>query len=125
MTKKQFKILRLLTVIILSITIGVAVNEDIPYIPPLAILISALLIQFSYRKVDEIVADERDYKLAGQAARASFAVTTLALTALGGGLLAYSTNDPIYYRPGYLVLWIVCFMLVTNTISYLYYQKKA
>ena len=124
MTKKQFEIIKLIIVVGLSVTIGIAVVKDISFITPLAIIISALLIQILYRRVNEVTADERDYKLGGQAASLTLKISILIITALGGGLLAYSINNSTYYRPGYLLLYIASSMMVVNTISYLYYQKK-
>jgi len=124
MTKKQFKLYKLIIVVCLSIVMGIAVAKNISFIPPLAIIISALLIQVLYRRVNEVTVDERDYKIAGQAAIISLRITALGITALGGTLLAYSTSDPAYYRPGYLLLYIASFIMVVNVISYLYYQKR-
>lgn len=124
MTKKKFKIIKLFIVMALAITIGLAVDYNIAFIPPLAIIISAVLIQFFYKQVNEVTADERDYKLAGQAARFTLVIITLGLTILGSTLIAYSSTNPVYYRPGYLLLYIVSTIMVVNIISYLYYQKR-
>ena len=124
MTKKQFTFFKLAVVITLSIAVALAVNYNIPYIPPLAIIISALTIQLLYRRVNEVTVDERDMKLGGEAAIMTLRIVSLALTILGGTLLAVSTTNPAYYKPGYLILYIVSFILMVNIFSYLFYQKK-
>jgi len=124
MTKKKFEIIRLFIVIAMTIAIGISVVEGISFIPPLAMVISAGIILILFRRVNEVVADERDYKIGGQAARITFNITATALTALGGSLVAYGVKDPYYYRPGYLLLYLVTFMLVTNIFAFLYFQKK-
>ena len=124
MTKKQFTIIRLVIVILLSISMGVAVNQGIAFVPPLAMVLSAGIILLLMRQVKEVIVDERDYKIGGQAARVTFNITAVALTALGGALMAYSVRAPEYYRAGYLLLYLVTFMLVVNIFAFLYYQKK-
>ena len=124
MTKKQFTFVRLFIVICLSVSIGLSVQFGYAFVPPLAIIASTALVLFMMHRVKEVMVDERDYRLGGQAARLTFNITTVALTALGGSLMAYSVNHPEYYRYGYLSLYLVCFMLVVNIFSFLYYQKK-
>ncbi|RLC38137.1 hypothetical protein DRH27_02995 [Candidatus Falkowbacteria bacterium] len=124
MTNKKFKIIRLFIVITMTIAIGIAVNRGIAFVPPLAMVLSAGLILLLFKRVDEVVVDERDYKLGGQAARITFNITATALTGIGGSLVAYGIKNPYYYRFGYLLLYLVTFMLVVNIIAFLYYQSK-
>ena len=124
MTKKQIKIIRLVIVIVMTIAIGVSVNQGIAFVPPVAMVLAAGIVLFMFRQVKETVVDERDYKIGGQAARITFNITAVSLTALGGGLMAYGIKDPDFYRFGYLILYIVTFMLVVNIFTFLYYQKK-
>jgi len=124
MTKKQFKIIKLIIVAALAIIMSLAVNYNIAFIPPLAIIVSAVLIKILYKRVKEITVDERDFLLAGKAARLTLVFTILGLTILGSSLLAYSTTNPIFYRPGYLLLYITSTIMVVNIISYLYYKNK-
>jgi len=124
MTKKHFEIIRLIIVILMIIIIGIAVNKGIAFIPPLAMVLVAGIILFLFRQVKEVTVDERDFKVGGQAARLTFNITAITLVALGGALMAYGVSDPYYYRFGYLLLYIVVFMLVVNIFSFLIYQKK-
>ena len=124
MTKKQFTIIRIFVVICLSISIGLSVQFGYTFVPPLAIIIATALVLYMMHRVKEVMVDERDYRLGGQAARLTFNFTAVGLTALGGSLMAYSVNHPEYYRYGYLTLYLVCFMLVVNIFAFLYYQKK-
>lgn len=124
MTKKQFKFIKLAIVILLAISVSTAVNYKIAYLPPIAILISVVLIQIFYRKVNEVTADERDYQIVGKSARTTLTISTLALAILGSSLLACSTINPAYYNLGQLSLYIVCGIMIINIISYAYYQRK-
>ena len=124
MTKKQFKIYRLVIVVILATVLGLAINQDISFIPPLAIIIAALAVNTMYRQVNEVVADERDYKLAGNAARMTLSIGLIVLTVLGGALVAFGNNDPCIDKIGRILLYVVCFLLVFNIFAYLFYQKN-
>ena len=124
MTKKTFEKIRIIIVIILAITLGVSVTIEISFIPPLAIVMAAFSIHYLFRRVNEVVADERDYKLGGQAARATLNIVSISLAALGTGLVAYGISNPYFYKFGYLLLYIVSFILVTNIFAFLVYQKR-
>jgi uncharacterized membrane protein len=124
MKKKTFEKIRIIIVITLGIMIGVSVSLKISFIPPLAIVIAAFLIHYLFRHVDEIVADERDYKLAGKAARATLIIVSISLAAIGAGLIAYGANNSYVYKLGRIFLYIVSFTLVTNIFTYLIYQKR-
>lgn len=124
MTQKQFQTARIVVVMALSIAIGVSVSLKISFVPPLAIILSAGLIQVLYRRVKEITADERDWKLAGQAALVTYRVTAMALVVIGGTLLACATANPDIYRAGYLLLYIVCFMMVVNIFAFLILGRR-
>ncbi len=87
-------------------------------------MVAAGLIQFLNRKVKEVTADERDWKLAGRAAIITYRITTLVLVIIGCSLIAYSTANPDYYRAGYLLLYLVSFMMVINIFAFLIYQKR-
>ncbi len=124
MTKQTFQKVRIITVISLAATIGISVSMGISFIPPLAIVLSAFLINYLFHRVNEVVADERDYKLGGQAARATLNIISITLAALGTGLLAYGINNPYFHKLGYLLLYIVSFILVINIFAFLIYQKR-
>jgi uncharacterized membrane protein len=124
MKKKTFEKIRIITVITLGITIGVSVSLKISFISPLAIAIAAFLINYLFRQVDEVVADERDYKLGGQAARTTLNIVGIGLAAIGTGLIAYGTNDLYFYKLGQILLYIVSFILVINIFTYLIYQRR-
>ena len=124
MKKKTFEKIRIIVVITLGITIGVSLSLKITFISPLAIVIAAFLINYLFRQVDEVVADERDYKLAGKAARTTLNIVGISLAALGTGLVAYGINDSYFYKLGHILLYIVSFILVTNIFTYLIYQKR-
>jgi uncharacterized membrane protein len=124
MTQKQFKTIKLFIVIAMTIAIGVAVNKGVAFIPPLAMVLAAGIILILMRRVKEVMVDERDKRIGGQAARITFNITAVSLTALGGALMAYGVTDPGAYRFGYLLLYIVTYMLVVNIFTFLYYQKK-
>jgi len=124
MTKQKFQIIQLIIVVLLIVAFCFSLITEISYITPLAIIISAAIINYLYHQVNEITADERDYKIAGLAAQATLNIFSITLTFLGIGLLIYSLNNPYYYRLGYLLLYVVCFLLVLNIFSFLYYQKR-
>ena len=124
MNKKQFQVIQLLIVLFLAIIMAISIFKGISFLPPLAIVISAFLINFLYHRVDEVVADERDYKIAGKSARVTFTIVSLTLATLGASFSAYGIKDPYFYKLGYLLLHVVSFMLVTNILVFAVYQKR-
>jgi len=124
MKKKTFEKLRLIIVASLAIIMAVSVSLGYSVVVPISIIIATFLTYYLFRQVDEVTADERDYKVAGRGALATINIVTITLVTIGATMMAVSVNYHEFRRIGLLFLYIVCFILVTKIITFQVYQKR-
>ena len=124
MKKRTFEKFRIIIVASLGITIGVSVSQGYSVIVPISIMVATVLVNYLFHQVDEVVADERDYKIAGKGAIATLNITSITLATIGATLMAIGVNYPEFSKIGYLFLYVVCFILVTKIITFMFYQKR-
>ena len=113
MTIKQYNAARVITAMCLAAVMSQAVVLKNYYLAGSAILFAMLLLIYLKKQLKEITADERDYKIAGDAAR--WTLTILALLELWF-LLPYSPLVPIilYLKLQaqlFLMLFVYCLLL--------------
>lgn len=123
MTKKQYTILRIITIIILCLILSYAFTVKSPQIAILSIILAMGAI-FSWRKKTDIMYDERDIEIGGKAAR--FSITIFAVL---GALISIPLmwQNPIYsniYNVGMTLSISVCVILISYNIFYAYFSKK-
>jgi len=124
MKKKTFEKIRIVIVASLGITVGVSVAQGWSVVVPISIILATFLTYYLFRQVDEVIADERDYKIAGRGALATINIVTLTLAIIGATMMAVSVNYPEFKRIGILFLYIVCFIMITKIITFQVYQKR-
>ena len=124
MKKKTFEKFRIIIVASLGVTIGVSVTQGYSVAVPIAIIVATVLINYLFHQVDEVVADERDYKVAGKSAIATINIVSITLVTIGATLTAVGVNYPEFSRIGHLFLYTVCFILVIKTVTFMFYQKR-
>ncbi|MFA5211615.1 MAG: DUF2178 domain-containing protein [Patescibacteria group bacterium] len=125
MNKKQYTICRLAIIIILSFTISYSMQIK-NYILPITALIGSVFILFYLRKkVDIIIADERDYVLAGDAAR--YTLTSYSFLAVIFSFILYSLQDinPYFYTIALVLNYSVCFLLILYSLIFKFYNNIA
>jgi len=125
MNKKTFKLIKLSVVIILSIVVGASVNSGNWMIPVVGMVVAMGLLLFTKKRVRGVIADERDYEIAGKASRVAYLVFTLSMTFVG--LILYSlgrTTYPELFVPGSIILYSICFLVVLQSIFFIWYNRK-
>lgn len=124
MSLKQFKIARLITVIVLAFIVSCSVTFG-NYVIPVIALALAIIVSYALRKrVKEVIADERDYQIGGKAA--AMAIQVFSWVAIVVTLVFYSQKDanPVF-EPLILTLsFSVCFLLILYSVLFKYFYKK-
>ena len=124
MTLKQYAWIRLVVAACLAAVISQAVVLKNYYLGGAAVLIAVLLMVALKKQVREVMADERDYKLAGDAARWSLTVFAT-LGSLGSFLLLTGRGFyPEFEAAGSVLAYAVCALLIiySLTIKWLQYR---
>lgn len=117
MTLKQYTSARIAIVITLAMFVSVSVTAR-NYILPLVAAAAALLLLFLRSKVADVIADERDYAIAGKAAR--WAMQIYAWAAVAGFFLLYALkgNDPVWAAVAYTLSYSACFILLAYSVIF-------
>lgn len=126
MTLKNYKIWRLAIMVILAASISFSINLNNYYLP-IIFMVSAMAVMYYLRqqlKTDKVVADERDYQVAGNAARYTIFIYGI-LGAIGTFvLMAVSGKDGIMYVLSQYLAYSVCFLMLLNAFLFKYLIKK-
>jgi len=121
MTFKQYNFYRILVVMTMAISISCAMTMENYYLPIFLMIIGMALMCYLRQRLrkTEVIADERDYKLAGDAARYTILVygfigafTIFILMALSSG-----PDDSIYQLSHYLA-FSICFLFLLNVLIF-------
>jgi len=123
MTIKEYQRIKLVMVVALALVFSQAIFFE-NYLIPIAILLaSSLLMLFLRRRVDEVVADERDYALGGKAAL--WAIQVYSWFAVITMFILYSLRDinPSYEAIGMTLAFSTCILMLTYTLIFRYYSR--
>lgn len=125
MTLKQFKILKLVIVVILGATVGASVNYHNYIIPVVAMAVAISLMFFFRRKVKEIIADERDYEIGGRSAGLAIQIYAWLAVAIMFFFLGYYELNPAPEAMTVVatLAYSTCLLLLLYTLLFKYYNK--
>lgn len=127
MTKKQFQACRLAIIIILSFSISTSITLE-NYWLPIVFMLTALAAMYQCKHAysqDHIIADERDYHIAGNSAR--YSIYTYAwLGALGTFvLMALSHKEGVLYIISQTLAFSVCGLMLLNAFIFKYLRGRS
>ena len=127
MTKKQYKTTRILVIIIISFTVStsLALNN---YLIPILIILAGLAFMFSIRKKFEktegVLADERDYQIAGNAARYTIFIYSIIGTIATMPLMVLGKENPSLMLIGHFSAYTVCGLMLINALLFKILNKR-
>ncbi|MFH2136021.1 MAG: DUF2178 domain-containing protein [Patescibacteria group bacterium] len=123
MTAKKFLIYRLIVVMLLAGVVSSFVAAG-NYLVPIAAVITALIFLLLMRKkVDEVLADERDYKIAGNAARYAMIIFSAISCIIILVLFALKKDRPDFELIGSILAYAVCGLMLLYSFIFKYYQR--
>ncbi len=124
MSLKTFKIIKIIIVVALAIAVSQAVVNKNYIIPMMAVAISVIVLLFFRGKVNEIIADERDYQIGGKAARVAMLVFSWIAVVLMLLLYAWKAQNPVFEVVAQTLSYSVCALLLLYSFIFGYYNKK-
>lgn len=125
MTFKTFKIIKLVAVVFLAALASVAINTGNYIWPVAAFAVVALLLLYGRSRVKEVMADERDYALAGRAALWSMQIFSWLSVIFIFILYSQKAVNPAYEAVASTLAYAVCFLMLLYAILFRYYEKFA
>jgi uncharacterized membrane protein len=126
MNIKQYKIYRLITLVLLTGLISVSISLGNYYLPIIFVL-SAMATMYYCRKslkTTEVMADERDYKVAGEAARYTISIYTTIGAICIFVLMAISNKEGTIYVISQCLAFSVCFLVLLNVFLFKFLSKR-
>jgi len=124
MTIKQYKTSKLILTIILAITVAQAIVYQNLLIPVVTIVVAALILFYLKSKVTEIIADERDYKVAGKAAGLAIQLYSWLTVVIMLILFAKKNLNPSFETIAQVLAYSTCGLLLAYSVIFNYYAKK-
>ena len=124
MNLKKYNFLRLIIVILLSSSISLSISLSNYLIPIFAVSESMVIIYILRHKVNEVIADERDYALAGQSARYTISIFGILMMIGVFVLLSLQAKNPLYGDISSILAYLTCFLMITNSLIFNFLKKK-
>lgn len=125
MSYRNFKLLRLLVVIILGVLVAWSSAMGNAWIPIPAVLVAVTILLLFRRRVKEITVDERTFSIAYKASRVAFVVFGVGAVALGTTLLALGkSGQPEFRLIGFTLCYAICALALVYSIAFSYYNRK-
>ena len=121
MNRKQFAVCRIVIASIVGAVVGYSVYTQNFILPVGAVVAGILILHMLRRIVDEVMEDERIYRISEKAARASLQVFGISTALIGTTLILLGKYSDI----GYTLNMSVCALIVLYVIFYAIYSRKA
>ncbi|MFH0891423.1 MAG: DUF2178 domain-containing protein [Candidatus Falkowbacteria bacterium] len=126
MTKKHYTGCRLVIIMALSAAIAVSINAANYYLPLIFVITAMAGLHYCRKqlKTDDVMADERDYKIAGDAARYTITIYG-GLGAIGTFVfMAVSDKSGWLYDLSQYSAYSVCFLMLLNAFLFKYLSNR-
>ena len=126
MTKKQYLFCRLAVIVLLSFSISTSLSLGNYYLPLVFMLTATAALYYCRKqlKTKDILVDERDYQLAGRAARYAIFIYGW-LGAIGTFILmALSDKRGDLYIVSQYLAFSVCFLMLANVLIFRYLSSR-
>jgi len=123
MTYKQYRGAKLAVVMVLAFVFAQSIIRENFFLPVALLAIGALVMIFLRRRLDGVVADERDYQIGGKAA--ILAIQIYSWLAVIGMFAFYSQKsvDQSFEAMGMILAFSTTILLLLYALIYRYYDK--
>lgn len=125
MTIKQFKYVRIAVVILLAIGVSQAITFRQYYLAVAGMAVAMAVLTLLRRRVKEVLADERDYEIAGKAARAAMQIFSWIAVLAMFYFLAYQDVNPLYGPISQIIAYSICGLLLLYNALFYFYNRRA
>lgn len=123
MKLKQYRRIKLFFVVLITIISSQAVIHKVYLLPIVAILISTLVLLSLRKRVKEVMADERDYLMAGKAAIMALQIYAWVAVVAMFILYAYRDSNPAYEPMGMILAFSTCLLMLLYSLIFRYFNR--
>jgi uncharacterized membrane protein len=122
---KQYTTIKLIIVVIISMTTSQSIILGNYIIPIMVIALSTAILLYLRKHVKEVMADERDYETGGTAARWTIQIYSWLAVIAMFILYANKNLNPSYEIVASVLAYSTCFLMFTYSIIFRYNQKSS
>jgi uncharacterized membrane protein len=123
MTNKQYKVVRIIVTIFLAIIFSQGIILENYIIPIISLIIGSLVLLILRKKVKEVVADERDYELAGKSALLAIQIYSWIAVILMIVLYSFRDINPAYEAVSMTLAYSTCLLMFSYALIFRFYNK--
>jgi uncharacterized membrane protein len=124
MNLKTYNKTRMAIAAVLGGLVSFSVVSENYVLPMIATVTALILVLALRRRVSEVISDERDYHIAGKAARWTISVYAI-LAGLGSiVLMAFRKTDPSLELLGSILAYSACFVMLLQSALFYFFAKK-
>ncbi|HHF58915.1 MAG TPA: DUF2178 domain-containing protein [Thermoplasmatales archaeon] len=120
MNRKQFAMCGVIISAIIGAIVGYSVQIHNFVLPLIAVTAGILILHLLRRKVDEVIEDERIYRISDKASRRTLQVFGIGTALVGTTLISLGR----YQEIGYALNISVCILLILYMIFYAFYSRS-
>lgn len=118
MTKKQYLTCRLIVSFLTAMLVAISMVQN-NYIIPLLVIIAGMSLLYSCRKkVQDVLADERDYQIAGQSARYVLYFYSFIGAIVSMILFVVAKDNNVLMLLANFLAYSVCLLMIINSIIF-------
>lgn len=125
MKRKTFKLILLATSFLLASSFSYGFVSENYVLPATAMVVAILVIVASRRRVSEVMNDERDLQVMGNASRWAIAFYSIPGAAVSAVLMALRHQNPAFETVGSTIAYSVCALLLLQTAFFKFFEKKS
>jgi uncharacterized membrane protein len=123
MTIKKYQRVKIVVTVILAVIFSQAVVYNNYLIPLVAMIIASLVLIYLRRQVKEVIADERDYAIAGKAALWSIQIYSWVATISMIVLYALRDLNPAYEPVAMTLAFSTCGLMLLYAVIFRYHNN--
>jgi uncharacterized membrane protein len=123
MTLQSYQRVKLITVVLVSFSISMSITMRNFYVPVIVTIIASLVLLQLRKSVKEIIADERDYEVAGKSALLAIRVFGWISLIPIFALYAFREQNPAYEAIGMTLAFSICILMLLYAVIFRFYHK--
>ena len=124
MSLKKYQRIRLIIVFFLAMAVAFSITLKNFILPVILLIVATLIIMGLRRSVKEIIADERDYEVAGHASRWAITVFSSLACITTFVLCALRDLNPSYEIVASTLAYSTCFLMLVYSLIFRFYNKS-
>lgn len=124
MKRKEFRVISLLTVMVMGAVVGFSVSIENPVLA-VGIVLAGMAVMYNLKnRLEGVVEDERIHQVSQKASRVTLQIVALGFALGGAVLITMRDIYPGYTDLGFFMAYASCGVLVLYSLFYKYYNRE-